>query len=136
MRMATTKGAVQGGVKGTEPGSDPRVGLATVNEVHLVGRVSATAVERRMPSGDVLTSFRVVVDRVEPGDGPRRRVDAVDCHTWSGRVRQQAAGWHDGDVVDLSGALRRRFFRTAAGTQSMTEVEVVRARMVRRAASG
>ena len=114
---------------------NPRVGLASVNEVHLVGRLSRTAVERVMPSGDVLCSFRVVVQRLEADSAGRRRVDALDCHTWSARVRKQALGWREGDIVELHGALRRRFFRTAAGTQSMTEVEVLSARVVRRASS-
>lgn len=120
----------------SETAADPTVGLAAVNEVHLIGRVSAPAVERAMPSGDVLTGFRIVVHRVQTGVSVRRRVDALDCHTWVARVRKQASAWQIGDVVELHGSLRRRFFRTGAGTQSMTEVEVVRARLVRRAASG
>lgn len=116
---------------------DPTIGLASVNEVHLVGRLSVLATDRKMPSGDVLCHFRVVVDRLQaPGVVKKRRVDVVDCHSWSARVRRQAGGWQVGDVVELHGALRRRFFRTAAGTQSMTEVEVLSARVVRRAANG
>lgn len=114
---------------------DPTVGLASVNEVHLVGRLSVPARDRELPSGDMLCHFRVVVERIQQATAGRRRVDAVDCHTWSGRVRRQAQGWRVGDVIELHGALRRRFFRTAAGTQSMTEVEVLSARVVRRAAN-
>lgn len=116
---------------------DPRTGLSSVNEVRLVGRVSAPAQERRLPSGDVLVTFRVVVHRLEPGVSGRRRVDALDCHAWGARLRRQATSWQVGDVVDVRGSLRRRFFRAAGGqTQSLTEVEVVRARMVRRRAGG
>jgi len=117
-------------------GGEPPAGLASVNEVHLVGRISSPAQLRDLPSGDVLVSFRVVVERIETGVTTRRRVDALDCHSWSGRVRRQAQSWRLGDVVDVRGALRRRFFRTASGTQSITEVEVVSARLVRRAAFG
>lgn len=129
--MVTKKKQVQ------DPAEDPTVGLASVNEVHLVGRISAAPVDREMPSGDVLTRFRVVVHRLDAaGSGGRRRVDAIDCHTWSARTRKQAASWAVGDVVELRGALRRRFFRSGAGTQSMTEVEVLTAKMVRRGGSG
>lgn len=114
-------------------GTDPTIGLASVNEVHLVGRLSAALVDRELPSGDVLGTFRVVVQRMEPSTSGRRLVDAIDCHTWSARVRKQASGWRVGDTVDLEGALRRRFFRSGAGTQSLTEVEVTRARLFRRA---
>ena len=117
------------------PEADPTVGLASVNEVHLVGRVSAPATERELPSGDVLTSFRVVVHRVEPTRSGRRVVDAIDCHAWTARVRKQAAGWMVGDVVELEGSLRRRFFRAGGATQSMTEVEVTAGRIVTRAGS-
>lgn len=122
--------------KDSDQAPDPRVGLAAVNDVHLVGRLSAPPLERTLPSGDLLCSFRVVVHRLD-GDGTgRRRVDALDCHTWSGKVRRQALGWREGDVLEIRGALRRRFFRTAAGTRSMTEVEVLSARVVRRAGTG
>lgn len=124
-----------GAAKGAE-NEGPSHGLATVNEVHLIGRLSAPAQDRELPSGDVLTSFRIVVERIELGPSSRRRVDALECHTWSGRIRRQAQSWTMGDVVELHGALRRRFFRTPGGTRSMTEVAVHRARIVRRAPIG
>lgn len=115
---------------------DPGAGLATVNSVRLVGRLSAMLTERELPSGDQLGSFRVVVDRLDGVGRGRRALDAIDCHTWSARVRRQAASWALGDVVALEGALRRRFFRSdTGGTQSITEVEVTRARIVKRADS-
>ena len=40
------------------------------------------------------------------------------------------------DVVDVSGALRRRFFRAGTATVSRVEVELARGRIIRRAGSG
>ena len=114
---------------------DPTVGLASVNEVHLVGRLSSALVERELASGDVLGTFRVVAERMEPARSGRRRVDAIDCHVWAVRLRRKASGWRIGDVVELDGALRRRFFRSGSGVHSMTEVEVMKARLVRRVSS-
>lgn len=104
------------------------------NEVRLVGRLSAAPEERVLPSGDVVWVFRVVVPR--PDGGGRARVDALECAAWSPRARRAVTSWRDGDVVEVEGAVRRRFFRTGAGAASRVEVEVSRARMVRRAAAG
>lgn len=107
------------------------------NEVVLVGRVPAPAEERSMPSGDVLVTWRVVVDRP-----PSRRpvpegvrvpvVDTFDCVAWTAATRRAAQALSVGDVVELTGALRRRFWRTGAGAASRCEVEVTRVRRLAR----
>ncbi|SDJ87879.1 single-strand DNA-binding protein [Nocardioides sp. YR527] len=114
----------------------PAGGLATVNEVRLIGRLSLAAEEKELPSGDQLTAFRVVVNR--PRDkrrGTRVQIDALECHTWVARVRRAAMTWQVGDVIEVNGSLRRRFFKTGGRLQSMTEVEVSSARRVSRAAA-
>lgn len=105
-----------------------------VNVVRLVGRVSATPEEVMLPSGDVLCSFRLVVGRPE-GHQSRQRVDALECNAWLPRVRRSAMGWQPGDVVEVEGAIRRRFFRAGGSAASRVEVEVSRGRLVRRAGS-
>jgi single-strand DNA-binding protein len=105
-----------------------------VNVVRLVGRVSATPEEVELPSGDVLCSFRVVVGRPE-GHQSRQRVDALECTAWLPRVRRSAMGWQPGDVVEVEGAIRRRFFRAGGSAASRVEVEVSSGRLVRRAGS-
>lgn len=106
------------------------------NEVRLVGRLAAMAEERELPSGDVLVQFRVVVDRpVGTERAPRRAShDTIDCSVWSGRVKRSALTWRSGDVIEVTGAMRRRFFTTAAGTASRVEVAVSTGRVLRRAA--
>ena len=107
---------------------------AAVNEVRLVGRVSQAPEERVLPSGDVLWTFRVVVPR--PGGTGRATVDALECAAWSSRARRSVASWQPDDVVEVSGAVRRRFFRAGGGAASRVEVEVSRGRLIRRAGSG
>lgn len=101
------------------------------NEVVLVGRLTAAAQEREMPSGDSMVTWRIVVDRplVPRSDGRRSpTVDALDCVAWRKPICRSALGWQVGDTVEISGALRRRFWRSERGPVSRTEVEVVRAR--------
>src|SRR4051812_44286493 len=89
-----------------------------VNEVRLRGRLADTPRLRQLPSGDSVWNLRVVVDRppVPPGkERPRHRVDSLECTIWAGRLKRQVEKWQAGDLVEVSGALRRRFFR-AGGT--------------------
>jgi single-strand DNA-binding protein len=106
------------------------------NEVVLVGRLTSAAEERELPSGDALVSWRIVVDRPpsQRTDGRRApTVDALDCITWRKAVSRSVLGWHVGDTIEVSGALRRRFWRGERGPVSRTEVEVVRARRIAKA---
>ncbi|MCE0487709.1 single-stranded DNA-binding protein [Ornithinimicrobium sediminis] len=85
-----------------------------VNEVRLVGRVTGAPVARVLPSGDVVVTLRLTVDRPPPrrGDDPsRRRVDAIELACWTPRTRAAAERVSEGDVVEVTGALRRRFQR-------------------------
>lgn len=107
------------------------------NEVVLTGRVAAEAQERELPSGTVLSSWRLVVDR--PAGGRRGppgvrvpTVDTLDCVVWTAALRRTVSGYQPGDVVTVEGALRRRFWRSGAGAASRCEIEVVRARRVAR----
>ncbi|HEX8002893.1 MAG TPA: single-stranded DNA-binding protein [Mycobacteriales bacterium] len=109
------------------------------NEVVLAGRLAAPAEERLLPSGTVLVTFRVIVDRPPPARPATPRppsVDTIDCVAGTAPVRRAALGWLAGDVVEVSGALRRRFWRAGAGAASRTEVEVTKARRLARASPG
>jgi single-strand DNA-binding protein len=107
-----------------------------VNEVRLVGRLSAAPQERVLPSGDTVWTFRVVVPRPEDRAGSRQAVDALECAAWAGRVRRSVAAWAVDDVVEVTGAVRRRFFRSGGAAASRVEVEVSSGRLIRRAGTG
>jgi len=108
----------------------------SANDVHLVGRLSAPAQERTLPSDAVMCTFAVTVDRLDSDLSSRQRVDVLSCVAWSARVRRHALNWSQGDVVEIHGALRKRFFRTPGGaTASRVEMEVASARRLRRMAA-
>lgn len=105
------------------------------NEVALTGRLAAPAEERTLPSGDLLVSFRVVVAR-PPATRVRERaptIDTIDCVAWRRVPRKAALGLAAGDLVEVTGALRRRFWRSGAGAVSRTEVEVGKVRRLAKA---
>ena len=101
------------------------------NEVKLVGTISRGPEERVLPSGDVLVSFRLLVPREADRTGRRSGSDWVDCAVWSGRLRRSVARWGPGDEVELTGALRRRVYRSGGGPVALVEIEVASARRLR-----
>jgi len=112
------------------PESEP---ATSVNEVRLRGRLAGVQEERELPSGDRVVTFRVVVDR-ESGSGGSARVDTLDCAAFRSDARRKVSGWEPGDQIEVTGALRRRFFRVGGGPASRYEVEVRTAARVSRVA--
>jgi len=111
--------------------------VAPRNEVLLVGRVSGEPQERSLPSGDLLVGWRVVIDRPVPRRPPPEGVrvptlDTIDCQARAAGVRRSALTLRPGDVVEVTGALRRRFYRSGAVTLSRCEVEVAGVRRLLR----
>lgn len=110
---------------------------APCNQVVLVGRLAAPPEERTLPSGAVLVVWRVVVDR-PPQEAPVGvrpvTVDTLDCAAWTPEVQEVVQAAEVGDVVRIDGALRRRFWRGAAGLASRYEVEAAAVTVVRRVA--
>ncbi len=105
------------------------------NEVRLVGRLSAAPATVELPSGDVLMTFRISVPRASPtvrGASSGQRVDSVPCTAWAPRLRRSIATWRAGDLVEVVGAVRCRFYQAGGATRSRVEVEASAARIMRR----
>jgi single-strand DNA-binding protein len=88
------------------------------NTVLLRGRISALAGERTLPSGDKVSEFRLIVNR-SAGDG----VDTLEVAAWKSVLRNRAAKLKPNDWVEVSGEIRRRFWRGAAGLASRWQIE-------------
>lgn len=106
------------------------------NEVSLLGRLSAPAAERVLPSGDAVVSWRLVVQRPPDPGRVALTVDTIDCVARTSALGRRAMTWVPGDCLELTGSLRRRFWRGRDGVRSRYEVEVATARRAARAAKG
>jgi single-strand DNA-binding protein len=95
------------------------------NYVLLRGSLAAEPLVRTLPSGDELCSFRLTVQR--PAETHRRaRSDSIDCASTRAAVRRTVARCSPGQRLEVAGSLRRRFWRSIAGTPaSRYEVEVI-----------
>ena len=88
------------------------------NEVTLIGRASTPALEKELPSGDKVVEVRIVVAR-DDRDG----YDTFDLAFWSAALRKRALSLADNEWIEVSGALRRRFWRSGNAIASRWQVE-------------
>jgi single-strand DNA-binding protein len=63
-------------------------------------------------------------------------VDVLQCVTYDRALQRRVAAWEPDDVIEVEGALQRRFWRTPTGTASMVEVNCRRGRKVTRTSGG
>jgi len=97
-----------------------------MNVALIRGRLSRDPETRDLPSGDRVVNYEVTVRDVTPAES----VPVVWFEPTGGGADLIA-----GDEVVVTGRVRRRFFRTASGTASRTEVvaeRVLPARQVKR----
>ena len=90
----------------------------SLNDVLLRGRVSGEAVEKELPSGDKVSEFRIVVSRFD-----RDGVDTLDIAVWSAKLRRQASSLSTDDWVEITGSIRRRFWKSSTGLASRWQIE-------------
>jgi single-strand DNA-binding protein len=90
----------------------------SLNDLMLRGRVSAQAIEKELPSGDKVVEFRLIVSRVERGG-----VDTLDIAAWSSKMRRSALTLKEGEWVEISGSIHRRFWSGPTGVASRWQVE-------------
>ena len=94
--------------------------------------------DRRVAPHHPLVSFRLVVERSPaalrarrgPGTPTSRvpTVDTLDCAAWRKDVQRLLTRAVPGDVLEVHGSLRRRFWTSGTGAASRSEVEVARVR--------
>jgi single-strand DNA-binding protein len=118
------------GAGAREPVGD--VQRAGRNDVVLRGKVTCLPETRGLPSGAVVVSLRISVPRAATvmTRGSKQSVDVVDCTAWAAKPRASLTRCAPGDWVEVTGSLRRRFFRTGGGAASRVEIEVLHVRKV------
>ena len=88
----------------------------SLNDVALRGWVTTLGSERELPSGDLVVQLRIAITRPEGG------VDTIDLESWSAKTRRTALSLKDGEWVEISGSIRRRFWKSGTGLASRWQV--------------
>ena len=89
-----------------------------LNDVLLRGRVSSMGVEKELPSGDKVVEFRIVIARSD-----ELGFDAIDISAWSSKLRRSASSLKTEEWVEISGSIKRRFWRGATGLASRWQID-------------
>ncbi|WP_017573052.1 single-stranded DNA-binding protein [Nocardiopsis halotolerans] len=101
------------------------------NEILVAGRITAEPLIRELPSGDRLATWRVCVVRPSDSRYGAHRSDSITCASFDRVLHEEVRTWRLGDVVRMTGELRRRTWRVREGVRSVCEVEARTATLVR-----
>jgi single-stranded DNA-binding protein len=93
-----------------------------VNEVVLVGRLSGEPEWRTLPAGRRVAVWRLIVEH-RGARSPQDGIDTIRCVAYEAAVQEGMRGWRHGDLIEVRGALRHRFWRAADGPRGLYEVE-------------
>lgn len=93
------------------------------NEVSLVGRLSAPAEERPLPSGDTVTKWRIIVRRRRHRRGAALS-DSIPCVTFNPETAAVVRALKPRDQIEVTGAFRCRIFGPSNAKTWRYEVEV------------
>ncbi|QBI55060.1 single-stranded DNA-binding protein [Streptomonospora litoralis] len=93
------------------------------NEVVVAGRVTAEPYVRELASGDRLTTWRISIARARAQQRPNQSSDPITCVSFQQAIEERTREWRIGDTVQVSGSLRRRFWRSPKGSASVVEIE-------------
>lgn len=92
------------------------------NAVHLIGRVTSVAEDIELPSETILTRFRIVVPRAKPTT--KTTVDTIDLIAMKAGLQRKARSLAVGDIVEVEGEIRRRFWKAGMSVASRVEIEI------------
>lgn len=95
-----------------------------INNVTILGRLTATPELKTTQSGNSVTSFTVAVDRKYTPTGQERQTDFIECVAWRNTAEFIAKYFSKGDMLAVEGKLQTRLYEDKHGNKRKA-VEVV-----------
>ena len=92
------------------------------NAVLLTGTLTEPAERRELAGGIPVVRWTLRVPRGAGRSGPAGS-DLLDCVALEEELQERALGWPIGLPLTVTGAIRRRFFRTGGRTATRVEIE-------------
>ena len=97
-----------------------------VNEIVLVGRLSGEPEWRALPNHRQVAVWRLIVEHRD-ARSPQDAIDTIRCVSYDPAIQTGVRTWSHGDVIEVRGALRHRFWRSPFGPRGVYEVEAASA---------
>ncbi len=112
-------------LQSSELQSSPSTSAVGGNAVFLTGTLTEPAERRELAGGVPVVRWTLRVPRGAGRSGPAGS-DLLDCVALDDEMQDRALGWPIGLPLTVTGAIRRRFFRTGGRTATRVEIEVDR----------
>lgn len=94
-----------------------------LNNVVLMGRLTATPELKQTTSGVEVTSFTLAIDRPYTKQGEEKQTDFIDCTAWRGTAKFITSYFTKGQMIAVTGEIQTRNFEDKNGNKrKATEV--------------
>ena len=95
-----------------------------INNVTLMGRLTAAPELKTTQSGTSVLSFCLAIDRRFKQKDEERQTDFINCVAWRGTAEFISKYFHKGDFIGVTGEIQTRKYQDKDGN-NRTAVEVV-----------
>ncbi len=96
-----------------------------LNNVVLMGRLTATPELKQTASGTEVTSFTVAIDRSYNKQGEEKQTDFINCTAWRGTAKFITSYFAKGQMIAVTGSIQTRNYEDKDGNKrTATEVLV------------
>lgn len=93
-----------------------------MNEVHIIGRITADPKKEATKNGKMLARFTVAVDR---GRGENKQTDFFRCTAWEKKADPILLYLHKGDRVSVTGAVTASAYISNGEARASLEIPAV-----------
>lgn len=95
-----------------------------LNEVVLMGRLTATPVLNQTKGGVLVTSFAIAIDRRYQRQGEEKKTDFINCVAWQKTAEFISKYFKKGEMIAITGEIQTRPYEDRNGN-NRTATEVI-----------